>query len=101
MQYSFLCCLCTLQPSSHSPPPIRAQTERKDRHAKREAGVITLDEADEPEPSSEIFEVEEYKSLKSGSLGTGDSLTTNLYVGNINPNVRLKLAWKVTVVTLS
>ncbi len=70
------------------PLPCRAQEERKDRHAKREAGVLSVDSSEEPEPSSEIFEVEEYKLLKSGSLDVGDSITTNLYVGNINPKVR-------------
>lgn len=36
---------------------------------------------------TEPFKVDEYKELNKGSFDTGDPLTTNLYVGNINPKV--------------
>ena len=35
----------------------------------------------------EDFKVDEYKELGKGSFDNGDPLTTNLYVGNINPKV--------------
>lgn len=38
----------------------------------------------------EDFKVDEYRDLSKGSFDTGDPLTTNLYVGNINPKVHLK-----------
>ena len=48
----------------------------------------------EPAPKQvqeEPFSIEEYKELAGkGSFDTGDPLTTNLYVGNINPKVRVK-----------
>ena len=41
-----------------------------------------------PDPNDmEAFKVDEYKDLSKGSFDTGDPLTTNLYVGNINPKV--------------
>lgn len=36
-------------------------------------------------PPTEDFKVDEYKDMMKGSFDTGDPLTTNLYVGNINP----------------
>lgn len=66
----------------------RSQEERKERHAKRESGLLSLDsEQEAPDESRQFFEVDEYKEAK-GSFDTGDPLTTNLYVGNINPKVR-------------
>ena len=44
-------------------------------------------EVEEPPQISEVFKVEEYKDMLKGSFDTGDPLTTNLYVGNINPKV--------------
>ena len=44
----------------------------------------------DPAPSDE-FKVEEYKDLNKGSFDIGDPLTTNLYVGNINPKVSVCL----------
>ena len=65
----------------------RSQEERKQRHAKRESGLLPLDTVeDEPDEQPHFLEVEEYKDVK-GSFDTGDPLTTNLYVGNINPKV--------------
>lgn len=41
-----------------------------------------------PDPVvAEEFKLEELKELGKGSFDTGDPLTTNLYVGNINPKV--------------
>ena len=39
-----------------------------------------------PEPDIESFKVDEYNK---GSFDNGDPLTTNLYVGNINPKVHM------------
>lgn len=69
----------------------RSQEERKERRAKRENGLLSLDTVqDKPEEKPEFFEVEEYKEVK-GSFDTGDPLTTNLYVGNINPKVMFSI----------
>jgi len=35
----------------------------------------------------DVFKVETYKDIVKSTLDTGDPLTTNLYVGNINPKV--------------
>ena len=84
----------------------RSQEIRKERHSQRskgggggggdggrEGGGGGIDlplEAPEPLPEPvemEAFKVDEYKDLSKGSFDTGDPLTTNLYVGNINPKV--------------
>lgn len=41
-------------------------------------------------PQTEDFKVDEYKDMMKGSFDTGDPLTTNLYVGNINPKVHVQ-----------
>ena len=43
-----------------------------------------------PKPvQDEPFPLDEYKELAGkGSFDTGDPMTTNLYVGNINPKVQ-------------
>ena len=48
-------------------------------------------------PQMEDFKVDEYKDMMKGSFDTGDPLTTNLYVGNINPKVQWNIMF--TVVT--
>ena len=78
---------------------VRSQDHRKERRAIREAGLAAAAAAaaantvKEPEPiqePEEIFDVDEYKEMAGkGSFDTGDPLTTNLYVGNINPKVRI------------
>ena len=45
----------------------------------------------------EAFKVDEYKDLNKGSFDTGDPLTTNLYVGNINPKVQWLVYMSVTL----
>ena len=60
---------------------------RKERKMLREAGrqegaIIKQKPVEEP------FVVEEYKDMAAkGSFDSGDPMTTNLYVGNINPKV--------------
>ena len=84
-----------------SPPPplcethglpyslFRSQDGRKERQAKREAAHTIQRSSPEPSPMAPLFEVEEYSDMTlKGSFDNGDPLTTNLYVGNINPNVR-------------
>lgn len=60
---------------------------RKERKMIREGG--RQEEAVvQPKPVEEPFLVEEYKDMAAkGSFDSGDPLTTNLYVGNINPKV--------------
>ena len=88
----------------------RSQENRKDRHGQRskgpsEGGGGRGEEREEregereedlplepppilPDPEDpEDFKVDEYKELGKGSFDIGDPLTTNLYVGNINPKV--------------
>lgn len=65
---------------------IRSQDLRKERKAIREGlvqeSVVKQEEEEEP------FVIDEYKDMSGkGSFDTGDPLTTNLYVGNINPKV--------------
>lgn len=65
--------------------PVRSQDQRNERRAIRE-GRLREKEAEEEE--EEPFDIEEYKDMSGkGSFDTGDPLTTNLYVGNINPKV--------------
>ena len=86
----------------------RMEEERQERQALKMAGELPLDAPDLiPEKKlfkckhqceyvytiyiillcthKHLFTVEEHKS---GSFDTGDPLTTNLYVGNISPQVR-------------
>ena len=102
-------------------PPCRSQELRKERHVQRAKtrgegggggeGRGREEEEEEggrgegghdnlpllgpeplPDPADlEPFKVEEYKDLTKGSFDTGDPLTTNLYVGNINPKVSCNL----------
>lgn len=65
---------------------FRSQDVRKERKALREEG--TVKESVPKQVQEEPFSIEEYKDLtEKGSFDTGDPLTTNLYVGNINPKV--------------
>ena len=72
-------------------PPPRAQEDRKDRHAHRSSGAreepLGAEEEEEDDDATSIFKVDEYKDLTKGSYDIGDPVTTNLYVGNINPKV--------------
>ena len=45
----------------------------------------------------EDFKVDEYKDMLKGSFDTGDPLTTNLYVGNINPKVHCTCMYNIIV----
>lgn len=75
----------------------RIQEERKERHSAREKGILPLDAPElapaPPRPTADpldLFKVEEYKDTTGkGSFDTGDPLSTNIYVGNINPKVGL------------
>ena len=62
---------------------------RKERRAIRE-GRIAAEEVVVKQPEQEEpFNIDEFKDAAGkGSFDTGDPLTTNLYVGNINPKVR-------------
>ena len=65
----------------------RSQDSRKERRANREASQRI---SPEPVETPALFNVEEYTDINSkGSFDNGDPLTTNLYVGNINPKVQL------------
>lgn len=73
---------------------FRSQEIRKERHEQRSAATkadLPLDTPEAPpdvEPQdTDPFKVDEYRELQKGSFDTGDPLTTNLYVGNINPKV--------------
>lgn len=64
----------------------RSQDMRKERKALREEGLAK--ELAAKQAQEEPFGIDEYKDLAGkGSFDTGDPLTTNLYVGNINPKV--------------
>lgn len=68
----------------------RKQEDRKGRQSHKSTGLLPLSAPEEElvEPQqTEIFKVDEYKDMMKGSFDTGDPLTTNLYVGNINPKV--------------
>ncbi len=68
----------------------RSQDSRNERKAVREAGVEVKVEKTPPpqEEPEEVFDIEDYKDMTGkGSFDNGDPLTTNLYVGNINPKV--------------
>ena len=66
----------------------RKQDDRKERQSQKSTGLLPLSIPEEVEPPQvESFKVDEYKDMMKGSFDTGDPLTTNLYVGNINPKV--------------
>lgn len=72
----------------------RNQDQRKERRAIREIGKVAQEEPP-PVQQEEFFNVDEYKEMSGkGSFDTGDPLTTNLYVGNINPKVKIFLCSK-------
>ena len=73
----FLSLICT----------CRKQEDRKERQGQKSAGLLPLSTPEEEPPQTEDFKVDEYKDMLKGSFDTGDPLTTNLYVGNINPKV--------------
>jgi hypothetical protein len=66
---------------------FRSQDMRKERKLIREGRqqeVVVVKQ----KPVEEPFAVDEYKDMAmKGSFDSGDPLTTNLYVGNINPKV--------------
>ena len=67
---------------------VRSQDLRRERKAIREESLAK--ESVPRQIEEEPFSIEEYKELGGkGSFDTGDPLTTNLYVGNINPKVRV------------
>lgn len=70
----------------------RSQDQRLERRAAREASLNTNKTVVQVEApvveQEEFFNVDEYREMSAkGSFDTGDPLTTNLYVGNINPKV--------------
>ena len=66
----------------------RKQEDRKERQGQKSGGLLPLSVPEEVDPPpAEAFKVDEYKDMMKGSFDTGDPLTTNLYVGNINPKV--------------
>ena len=68
----------------------RKQEDRIERQTKKSGGLLPLsvpEEEVEPPQTEDTFKVDEYKDMLKGSFDTGDPLTTNLYVGNINPKV--------------
>ena len=74
-------CMCALN---------RKQEDRKERQCQKSGGLLPLSIPEEVDPpQTEDFKVDEYKDMMKGSFDTGDPLTTNLYVGNINPKVQL------------
>lgn len=80
----------------------RSQDLRKERKAIRE-GRIPVEEVALKQPEQEEpFSIEEFKDAAGkGSFDTGDPLTTNLYVGNINPKVHQTcLVWYVNLLVL-
>ena len=67
---------------------IRKQEDRKERQGHKSGGLLPLSVPEEVDPpQTEDFKIDEYKDMMKGSFDTGDPLTTNLYVGNINPKV--------------
>ena len=68
----------------------RKQEDRKERQGHKSGGLLPLSIPEEVDPpQTEDFKIDEYKDMMKGSFDTGDPLTTNLYVGNINPKVRV------------
>lgn len=64
----------------------RMQDERKERTSLRITGDLPLD-APEVDDEKRQFKVDEFSSIPKGSHDHGDPLTTNLYIGNINPKM--------------
>ena len=72
----------------------RSQDLRKERKAIREGKLAAEEAVIKPPEQEEPFSIEEYKDTSGkGSFDTGDPLTTNLYVGNINPKVSARGAF--------
>lgn len=69
----------------------RKQEDRKERQDQKSGGLLPLSIPEEVDPpQAEDFKVDEFKDMLKGSFDTGDPLTTNLYVGNINPKVQCR-----------